>query len=63
MSLLRQHVAGVQAGGGVVDAEPEALAGKSKPGLSGSMSRNAIISPHFGQRGLLITFANTAYPQ
>ena len=32
---------------------------KSKPGLSGSMSRNAIISPHFGQRGLLITFANT----
>jgi hypothetical protein len=35
---------------------------KSKPGLSGSMSRNAIISPHFGQRGLLITFTNTAYP-
>ena len=26
------------------------------------MSRNAIISPHFGQRGLSITFTNTAYP-
>jgi hypothetical protein len=35
---------------------------KSKPGLSGSTSRNAIISPHFAQRGLLITFTNTAYP-
>jgi hypothetical protein len=35
---------------------------KSKPGLSGSMSRNTIISPHFAQRGLLITFTNTAYP-
>jgi len=36
---------------------------KSKPGLSGSISRNAIISPHFGQRGLWITFANIAYSQ
>jgi hypothetical protein len=35
---------------------------KSKPGLSGSMSRNAIIAPHFGQRGFLITSANTTYP-
>jgi hypothetical protein len=35
---------------------------KSKPGLSGSTSRNAIVSPHFAQRGLLITFTNTAYP-
>jgi hypothetical protein len=26
------------------------------------MRRNAIISPHFGQPGLLITFTNTAYP-
>jgi len=26
------------------------------------MSRNTIISPHFWQRGLLITFTNTAYP-
>jgi hypothetical protein len=26
------------------------------------MSRNAIIAPHFGQRGLLITSANTTYP-
>jgi hypothetical protein len=35
---------------------------KSKPGRSGSTSRNAIISSHFAQRGLLITFTNTAYP-
>jgi len=34
---------------------------KSKLGLSGSMSRNAIIAPHFGQRGLLITSTNTSY--
>ena len=34
---------------------------KSNPGLSGSMSRNAIVSPHFEQRGLLITSTNTAY--
>jgi hypothetical protein len=27
------------------------------------MSRNAIVSPHFEQRGLLITSTNTAYPQ
>ena len=33
---------------------------KSKPGLSGSMSRNAIISPHFEHRGLSITSTNTA---
>jgi hypothetical protein len=36
---------------------------KSKPGLSGSMSRNTIVSPHFWQRGVSITFTNTAYPQ
>ncbi|HEX7564355.1 MAG TPA: hypothetical protein VF396_14050, partial [Bradyrhizobium sp.] len=35
---------------------------ESKPGLSGSMIRNAIISPHFRQPGFLITFTNTAYP-
>lgn len=35
---------------------------KPKPGLSGSMSRNVIVSPHFWQQGLLITFTNTAYP-
>ena len=34
---------------------------KSKPGLSGSMIRNAIISPHVEQRGLSITSMNTAY--
>jgi hypothetical protein len=34
---------------------------KSKPGLSGSMIRNAIISPHFEQRGLSIPSMNTAY--
>ena len=32
---------------------------ESKPGLSGSMIRNDIVSPHFEQRGLLILFANT----
>jgi hypothetical protein len=26
------------------------------------MIRNAIISPHFGQPGFFIAFANTAYP-
>ena len=35
---------------------------KSKPGLSGSMIRNSIMSPHFEQRGLSITSTNTAYP-
>jgi hypothetical protein len=35
---------------------------KSKPGLSGSISRNAVISPHFLQSGLLITFTNIAHP-
>jgi hypothetical protein len=32
---------------------------ESKPGLSGSMIRNDMVSPHFEQRGLLILFANT----
>jgi hypothetical protein len=35
---------------------------KSKPDLSGSMIRNAIISPHFEHRGFLIRSTNTAYP-
>jgi hypothetical protein len=34
---------------------------KSKPGLSGSMIRNAITSPHFEQRGLSITSMYTVY--
>jgi hypothetical protein len=34
---------------------------ESKPGLC-SMIRNAIISSHFGHRGLLIWSTNTAYP-
>jgi hypothetical protein len=34
---------------------------KSKPGLSGSMIRNAITSPHFEQRGLSITSIYTVY--
>src|SRR5450756_719724 len=35
---------------------------ESKPCLSGSMIRNAIIYSHFGHRGLLIWFTNTAHP-
>jgi hypothetical protein len=35
---------------------------KSKPGLSGSMIRNNIASPHFEQRGLLILSTNIAHP-
>jgi hypothetical protein len=35
---------------------------KSNPGLSGSMTRNSIVSLHFEQRGLLILSANTAHP-
>jgi hypothetical protein len=35
---------------------------ESKPGLSGSMIRNAIISSHFGQPGLLILSTNIANP-
>jgi hypothetical protein len=35
---------------------------ESKPCLSGSMIRNAIISSHFWHRGLLIWFTNTAHP-
>jgi hypothetical protein len=35
---------------------------KSKPGLSGSMIRNAIVSPHFWHRGPLNRSANIAYP-
>ena len=35
---------------------------ESKPGLSGSMIRNDIVSLHFEQRGLLILSANTAPP-
>jgi hypothetical protein len=31
---------------------------ESKPGLSGSMIRNAIISMHFGHRGFLIRSTN-----
>ena len=34
---------------------------KSKPGLSGSMIRNTIISPHVEQRGFSITSMNTAH--
>jgi hypothetical protein len=35
---------------------------ESKPGLSGSMIRNAIVSPHFWHRGPLIRSTNMAYP-
>jgi hypothetical protein len=35
---------------------------ESKPGLSGSMIRNDMVSPHFEQRGLLIPAANIAHP-
>jgi hypothetical protein len=35
---------------------------KSNPGLSGSMTRNSIVSLHFEQRGLLILSANTCAP-
>jgi hypothetical protein len=35
---------------------------ESKPGLSGSMTRNAIFSLHFGHLGLLIWSTNIAYP-
>ena len=35
---------------------------ESKPGLSGSMIRNAIVSPHFWHRGPLIRSTNIAYP-
>jgi hypothetical protein len=35
---------------------------ESKPGLSGSMIRNAIVSPHFWHRGPLIRSAYIAYP-
>jgi hypothetical protein len=35
---------------------------ESKPGLSGSMIRSAITSPHFEQRGLSITSRNIARP-
>jgi hypothetical protein len=35
---------------------------ESKPGLSGSMIRNDIVSPHFEQRGLLIFPTNIALP-
>jgi hypothetical protein len=35
---------------------------ESKPGLSGSMIRNDIVSPHFGHRGLLILSTNIAHP-
>jgi hypothetical protein len=35
---------------------------ESKPGLSGSMIRNAIISSHFGQPGLLTPSTNIANP-
>jgi hypothetical protein len=35
---------------------------ESKPGLSGSMIRNAIVSPHFLHRGPLIRSTSIAYP-
>jgi hypothetical protein len=35
---------------------------ESKPGLSGSMIRNAIVSPHFWQRGPLIRSMNIVCP-
>jgi hypothetical protein len=35
---------------------------ESKPGLSGSTIRNAIVSPHLGQSGLLILSTNIAHP-
>jgi hypothetical protein len=35
---------------------------ESKPGLSGSMIRNDIVSPHFAQRGLLILSMNITPP-
>jgi hypothetical protein len=35
---------------------------ESKPGFSGSMIRNAIVSPHFWHRGPLIRSTNIAYP-
>jgi hypothetical protein len=35
---------------------------ESKPGLSGSMIRNAIISSHFGHPGLLTWSTNIATP-
>jgi hypothetical protein len=35
---------------------------ESKPGLSGSMIRNAMVSPHFWHRGPLIRSMNMAYP-
>jgi hypothetical protein len=35
---------------------------ESNPGLSGSMIRNAIVSPHFWHREPLIRSTNIAYP-
>jgi hypothetical protein len=35
---------------------------ESKPGLSGSMTRNVIFTSHFGHLGLLIWSTNIAYP-